>query len=323
MGTYLPDEWQLACAEGYLVTHALPLAHAFRLRYGTSLKVHVRGGTGQLWPPELLSVLPPLRYSHGRVLCLDVPSLVIQLLLARRCVYLDHALIGKGLVHRKGRPHPALRMAKMILFPEEEQIEQLTPRWRARCHACGHLPEDWLDMPLSYLPEPARDRLAMWRSARGPRVLLLGTRGALSGTEWWPALFRDLGARYTLGVKPHPAAEQSPLPDTVLDLRDLPVPLLAQHADLVVGDHSSATMECVRQGRPVLMLDTPSLRRLEATLPPGSPEFAYMRTVRRLTSIDQLQSELRRPQHWPAETGGCQRTGQAGARIVELLAHIP
>lgn len=318
----LRARWVVAAKSAYAVTHVLPLAHAYRRRYGEPLP---------LWSDDARASLPNdlVRFVGAwhalrpgtRVLCLDIPTLIRFGLIGRRCAFLYHALISKGALHRGGRPHAALRLARDLLFPEPEQFAPFPERWRARCRACGHLPEDWAALPAALLPADAQRALARWRAAPTPRVLLLATRGALSAWEDLRAALVDPPAGFSIGVKRHPALAHASLPDGVLDLAGVPVPLLADAADLVVGDHSSATLEAVRRGRPVAVVETKALRALRAAAP-ALDEWAYLGKVRRLDSSDALRALLADPSTRPAERDPVAAPGRTADRVLDLLAHI-
>lgn len=316
-----PAGWIAAGRNAYAITHALPLAYAYRRRYGRPMPLWRDGGATPL-PGDLVRPVGGWQVfrAGARVLCLDIPTLVRFGLLGRQCAFLYHALIGKGALHRAGKPHVALRLARDLLFPEPELFSSFPPAWRGRCRACGHLPGDWPGLPLTLLPENARHALARWQAAPQPRVLLLATRGPLSAWDSFAAILAAPPA-LSFGVKRHPALARVPLPGAAIDLADVPVPLLAGSADLVVGDHSSATLEALRCGRPVAAMETEALRALEAGAP-TLPELAYLHHVPRLGTTDILRSLLAAPSAWPTPRAAAGSREPAADGILELLARM-
>lgn len=317
-----PARWVVAGKSAYAVTHALPLAHAYRQRYGEPLPLWSDRAAASL-PKDLVRIVrgwQTLR-AETRVLCLDIPTLIRFGLLGRHCAFLYHALISKGALHRGGRPHAALRFARDLLFPQAEQFAPFPERWQTHCRACGHLPEDWPTLPATLLPADAQRALERWRAAPKPRVLLLATRGPLSAWESVRAMLIDPPARVSIGVKRHPALARASLPDSVFDLAGVPVPLLAAAADLVVGDHSSATLEAARLGRPVAVVETNALRVLMARAP-ALDEWTYLAEVPRLASSEALRALLVDPSAWPAACRPVAAAGRAADRVLDLLAQI-
>lgn len=317
------ERWLVAGKSAYATTHALPLAHAYRRRYGDAMAMWNDSASATPLPQDLVRFVRGWQTlsTGARVLCLDIPTLVRFRLLGRRCVFLYHALVGKGVLYRAGRPHAALRLAEDLLFPDAEQFACFPESWHARCRACGHLPEDWLALPETLLPAHAGRALTRWRAMPQPRVLLLATRGPLSAWERFREILADPPRGLSIGVKRHPALPLITLPDTAIDLTGVPVPLLAQAADLVVGDHSSATLEALRLGRPVALVETDALRAVEASAA-ASGELAYRDRVARLTSRAALPALLADSSGWPAARAPLVHGPPVAERVLDVLANI-
>ncbi len=294
----LTANWAVATSDAYLVTHALPLAYTYSELFGTPLPV-VRRARRETDQSVHYQTVTRWRagYKFDRMLCLDIPSLLQMKLLGARCDFLYHALISKQALVRNGRPHKALAFAERLFFPSGDQVQELTSEHLANAFVCGHLPYDWLSIPHTLLPQKAEQALRRWMAAPSPRILLLGTRGRFGA---WTDVCHALGSgsNYTFGVKLHPSLPAVKLDRSIHDLSGVPVPLLAKHSQLVIGDHSSATLEALHVGCAVATMETPALIEAEENASDRATEFAYLSRTTRLRNLQQLLDLLDSPGSW-------------------------
>lgn len=285
--------WFIVGSRPYGLAQVAPLAYAHMEKFGRPLPLRGPMPAGSDSMKALFRPLSSLRPWHNDEvsLCLDIPSLLLAKGLGRKTLYVHHSLIGKGKLFRDGKPHWAMRFADGMIFPDAGHKASFPASWHARIRTIEPLPLQWCRMPATLLSPDAEARLRAWRDAPRPRVLLLSTHGKLSAMPLFRSILDAPPAGISFGMKAHPKSGPVATRKGHYRLDGVPVPLLAACADLVVGDHSSATLEADRLGIPILVAETPALHRLMAIRPPLR-ELAYLAERRRFSMPDELRAAL-------------------------------
>ncbi len=254
----------------YFYSHLLPAAVAYHRARGSPAPTVLLDDRNPPASPHVRwirrSQIPRYRYA----VAFDTWALIFSSLLGTRSSYLHHSLVGKGRVFKGSRPFWPLFLSDAILIPDCARASELPPGFARKSYDIGHLPMDWLGLdvpgvapelaaPLSRLQESARDSFTIaYLFTHGPFGAVTPMREVLS--QAWPGTVRAV--RYH-GYIPQEQRLRAP---NLLELGELPSPLAARHADLVLADHGSAALEAAALGRKVLCFESPALIELRRRL---------------------------------------------------------
>jgi hypothetical protein len=261
--------------QAYFYSHLLPAAIAYRRAHGRPAPTVLMDNEK---PPGSAHVewirateINQYRYAVG----FDTWALIAGSVRRRRTAYLHHSLVGKGLVFKGRRPYWPLFLSDAILLPEPARAADLPGVLARKTHATGHLPMDWLGLDASEAAPEVSVPLSRLQEAAGRSftIVCLFTHGRFGAINLLRETFEQ--GRIAAGwantvwaVRYHgyiPPSDRLRSGD-YLELGDVPSPLAARYADLVLADHGSAALEAVALGRKVLCFESPALIALRKRL---------------------------------------------------------
>jgi hypothetical protein len=282
----MPEDCCFVGRRAYFYSHLLPAAIAYRRALGSPAPAVLIDDKN---PPKSQYVQWITRLqirSYRYAVAFDTWALIVSSLLGTRSAYLHHSLVGKGMVFKGSRPFWPLFLSDAILIPDPARASELPARFGCKTYDTGHLPMDWLGLdvreiapelvaPLSRLVATARDSFTIvYLFTHGPFGAVAPMQEVLS--EAFPGSVRAV--RYHGYIPP----EQRLRAADVLELEELPSPLAARHADLVLADHGSSALEAVALGRKVLCFESPALINLRRQL-------GFLSELRYLDDRDHVQ----------------------------------
>lgn len=317
------SSWFLMTSPAFLITHAVPLAYAYKLYHNHCLPIYKISKNLAPQFQDLMknqSIFQALM-TRKTAVCLDIPSLIKAYSLGFRCIYLHHSLLGKNVMFHPNKTYWPFRLAHRLFFSDKKQFKNLTKELQKKSFVIGHLPYDWTILKENLLPAQELNTLKCWREKNSFKIIFIATRGSqISMEEIANTIASVFDKQLCIAIKGHPGQKLKALHPKIIDLGAIPIALLVNTANIVIGEHSSATIEAAKLGSKTAVIMSPLLQQLSK-----NKMFEADYKTLNIPILDDIPSVLSFIQknltYTSSISSGFSKNKLTGINIVKLIEH--